>query len=67
MVFTPTMWYGKEALLQRECVETFSSPPLASDMTSQAVAADNREETLPSTQTGAQTSPTETMTEYIDE
>ena len=56
-----------EALLQRECVETFSSPPLASDMTSQAVSTDNREETRPTTQTVADTSQTEPMTEYIDE
>ena len=57
----------KEALLHRECVETFSSPPLASDMTPQAVSTDNREETLPDPQTVLQTNPTETMTEYIDE
>ena len=57
----------KEALLQRERVETFSSPPMSSDMTSQAVSTDNREETRPTTQTVVQTIPTETMTEYIDE
>ena len=56
-----------EVLLHRECVEAFSSPPLASDMTSQAVSTDNREETRPATQIVVQTSPTETMTEYIDE
>ena len=57
----------KEALLQRECVDTFSSPPLASDMTTHAVSTGNREVSLPDPQTVVQTSPTETMTEYIDE
>ena len=40
---------------------------MASYMASQAVSTDNREETLPDPQTVVQTSPTETMTEYIDE
>ena len=57
----------KEDLLQREAVDTLSAPPLSSNMTSQTVSTDNREETLPDPQTDVQTSPTETMTTYIDE
>ena len=56
----------KEALLQKEHVETIQSPTMASTLRSQTVSTYNRETSLPEP-LDEQTGQTETMTEFIDE
>ena len=57
----------KKALLQREAVDTFSAPPLSSNMTSQTVSTENRQVSLAGPLTVVSNRPGETMTDYIDE